>query len=252
MSVAAATSRLPGSFDRIVRARRLGGLRATPSVARRIRRSCLTLLAVYAVLWLTVNGGILLLSRFAAMQTHVAAQTGTLSTVGHLEPVDHHLWRSAAPSETQYRALRELGISTVVDLRQLDPGQVRTEADQLARFGLRSVVIPVPDGGIPAPGQIREFLDIVAHTRGQVLVHCGAGVGRTGTMVAAYLVVTGQANGRQAMMRSLSVGPPSIEQLAFEYDLRRGRAYAPPRLAVRVVSRIFDQPRLSFNSISRW
>jgi len=42
-------------------------------------------------------------------------------------------------------------------------------------------------------------------------------------MVAADLVATGHSNGRQAMMRMLFIGPPSIEQLAFEYDLGRGR-----------------------------
>ena len=64
-------------------------------------------------------------------------------------------------------------------------------------------------------------------------------------MVAAHLVETGQATGRQAMMRSLSVGPPSIEQLAFEDRLAAGHDPGrPPNLAIRVVSQIFDEPRL--------
>jgi len=49
-------------------------------------------------------------------------------------------------------------------------------------------------------------------------------------MVAADLVATGHSNGRQAMMRMLFIGSPSIEQLAFEYDLGRGRDYERPNL----------------------
>jgi hypothetical protein len=74
-------------------------------------------------------------------------------------------------------------------------------------------------------------------------------VGRSGTTVDAYLVATGQATGRQAMMRSQSVGPPTLEQLAFEFDLSRGGHYSPPDLPVRVVGRAFDEPRLLFNAV---
>jgi protein-tyrosine phosphatase len=141
-------------------------------------------------------------------------------------------------------------VTTVVDLRQLTAHARRAEVLQLDRLGLRSVSIPVPDGGIPSAGQVREFLDVVETTPGRVLVHCGAGVGRTGTMVSAYLVATGQADGRQAMMRSLSVGPPSLEQLAFEYDLGRGDDTGrPPDLALRMVSRVVDEPRLLINRL---
>ncbi|WP_406215152.1 hypothetical protein [Streptomyces canus] len=44
-----------------------------------------------------------------------------------------------------------------------------------------------------------------------MFVHCGAGVGRTGTMAAAYLVKTGEQS--SAVRRNLAVGPPSIEQI---------------------------------------
>jgi hypothetical protein len=47
-------------------------------------------------------------------------------------------------------------------------------------------------------------------------------------MVSAYLEATGQATGFQAMMRSLAIGPPSLEQLAFEYDMGQNDSYARP------------------------
>jgi hypothetical protein len=68
-------------------------------------------------------------------------------------------------------------------------------------------------------------------------------------MVAAYLVSTGQATGRQAMMRNLSVWPPTLEQLAFEFDPSKNRTVGQPNVVVRVLSRTFDEPRQLWNAV---
>jgi protein-tyrosine phosphatase len=209
--------------------------------------------ALYFALWVLVNGGILIANKVAAWRTETgASMPADLRTLPHLEAVDNHLWRAAAPSsDAQYLALRRTGVTTVVDLRQLTGPASHAEAVRLHRLGLKSVVIPVPDGGLPTASQVRTFLDVTKQSSGRVLVHCSAGVGRTGTMVAAYLVSTGQATGRQAMMRNLSVGPPTLEQLAFEFDLSKNQVVGQPNVIVRVLSRTFDEPRQLWNAIVR-
>ena len=160
--------------------------------------------------------------------------------VKNFAEVDDRLWRGAAPTEASYEALAANGVTTVVDLRAEDG--VETYDDLRARFGITRVHLPLRDGQAPTAEQVQQFLEVVGQSRGRAFVHCGAGVGRTGTMAAAYLVATGQATGRRAVERNLSVGPPSVEQLAFGVGLTRGevrRPWAP----VVALSRAIDGPR---------
>jgi protein-tyrosine phosphatase len=60
--------------------------------------------------------------------------------------------------------------------------------------GFSFLCLPVPDGGAPTFEQASEFVRFVdaRRTGGQaVAVHCEAGLGRTGTMVAVYLISQG-------------------------------------------------------------
>ncbi|MFD8377690.1 dual specificity protein phosphatase family protein [Streptomyces sp. NPDC059679] len=150
------------------------------------------------------------------------------------------LWRGSAPSPEGYRRLARLRFTTVVDLRAED-----LTARQLAlpeRAGLRVVRLPIRDGQTPEPGKVDRFLDVVRTAPGRVFVHCGAGVGRTGTMSAAYLVRTGEQTGPAAARRNLAVGPPSLEQIYYALTLTPDRAAQPP-LPVVALSRLIDAPR---------
>jgi protein-tyrosine phosphatase len=89
---------------------------------------------------------------------------------------------------------------------------------------------------------VERFLEIVKEAGGPVFVHCGAGVGRTGSITAAYLVRTGQASSQEAALRTLAVGPPSIEQIYYMLNGTRHASVQPPE-AVQMVSRILDAPR---------
>ncbi|GAB7107661.1 hypothetical protein JCM4814A_59750 [Streptomyces phaeofaciens JCM 4814] len=89
---------------------------------------------------------------------------------------------------------------------------------------------------------MQQLLDTVTAAPGKVFVHCGAGVGRTGTMAAAYLVKTGEQSSSSAVRRNLAVGPPSIEQIYYGLHLSRSEAEQPP-LPIVALSRLVDAPR---------
>ncbi|MDC0769429.1 protein-tyrosine phosphatase family protein [Streptomyces sp. HD] len=211
-------------------------------LSRRALRILIGLLISYLVLWAAGAGSILGLSYWAREETPAPAGTRTVQGVNHFQSVDGNgrLWRGSAPSPAGYRALAGMGITTVVDLRA-----EHMSAAQLAepgKAGLNVVRLPIRDGQTPAPKQVQRFLDVVSSSSGPVFVHCGAGVGRTGAVVAAYLVKTGEESPSTAVRRNLAVGPPSIEQIYYGLNLSPAKAEQPP-LPVVVLSRLVDAPR---------
>jgi hypothetical protein len=130
-------------------------------------------------------------------------------------------------------------VTTVVDLRAED--DIARDQAYGRRLGLRVVAMPIRDGQLPSSDQIAQFVNLVDESEGTVFVHCGAGVGRTGAMAAAYLVATDQAGRAEVLRRNLAVGPPSLEQLWFAATLD-GDADRPPAPIV-AASRVLDAPR---------
>ena len=212
---------------------------ATPALRRALARTRRVLaLGVLAVVAFLVIGNLVIVGAWK-WQSRAAAESGVqVAGVKNFEVVDAKVWRGAAPNEASYRDMAAQGVTTVVDLRA--ENDVTTDAELLDRLGLRLVSIPIRDGQAPTEDQVERFLDAVASSEGPVFVHCGAGVGRTGTMVAAYRVATG-SSASEAVRANLAIGPPSLEQVAFAASLD-GEVHRP-NAAVVAASRLLDAPR---------
>jgi protein tyrosine phosphatase (PTP) superfamily phosphohydrolase (DUF442 family) len=214
------------------------GRRTGRSWRRRAFRLALGVAAVLAV------GNICILAAHAVAQTAAGGSPidvpDDVAAIRNFEAVDAKLWRGGAPSTEDYRALAAAGVTTIVDLRA-EKG-LHDPSALLDELGVARVRIPMRDGQTPTHEQVQEFMALVEASEGAVYLHCGAGVGRTGTMAAVYSVSHG-SGGWSAMRENLVVGPPSLEQLAYAASRDAGEAPHRPNGAIVALSRTFDAPR---------
>ncbi len=124
---------------------------------------------------------------FAAMENgrpSTWARPVSVEGVPNLYKVSDSLYRSGQPENDGWKALKGLGIKTVINLRN-----DRSEQQEVTEAGLAYVVIPSRAEDVRKP-DVLKFLAIVSDPAGApYLVHCHHGADRTGLMVAVYRVV---------------------------------------------------------------
>jgi len=120
--------------------------------------------------------------------------------------------RPSNPRQTMEH-LQDHGIDVIVTLTERPLSEPLVE-----EFGIENHHIPIADFTAPSREQVEEFVNIVRSARSEnrkVVVHCHAGMGRTGTMVACYLVSVGRSSS-DAIAEVRRIRPGSIETYAQE------------------------------------
>jgi atypical dual specificity phosphatase len=96
------------------------------------------------------------------------------------------------------------------------------DAQALSRHGLECLHLPVDDLQAPTPKQFMQALEFIDAQRGRgrrVAVHCLMGQGRSGTILAAYLI-RAAASPEEAITRLRQLCPGAIGSPAQEHALR--------------------------------
>lgn len=106
------------------------------------------------------------------------------------------------------RFLADEGVDVLVSLTPTPVAE-----DSVREQGMRPEHIPVPDFTAPTPEQIDRFIELAAGAQAEglkVAVHCLAGHGRTGTVLATWFIHEGQT-AEQALATIRELRPGSVE-----------------------------------------
>jgi len=112
--------------------------------------------------------------------------------------------------------LADEGVTLVVTVNEYPPAE-----SALEKVGLDGAYWPVEDMHAPQMNQLLEYVEVLEERRANgepVAVHCTAGMGRTGTFLAAWLVWEGAA-AQDAIDEVRRVRPGSIESVAQEESI---------------------------------
>ena len=145
---------------------------------------------------------------------------GPIELAGGAEYRDHNGYRDFSP-QYYVECFKEMGVTTVIRLNEPHYDREAFEA-----HGIRHVDLEFDDCTAPPDGIVGRFFRAVDAAQGLVAVHCKAGLGRTGTLIALYLMRRYRFTAREAMgwlriMRPGSVIGDQQEYLcAVEEDVR--------------------------------
>lgn len=164
------------------------------------------------------------MNMFKSLESSAARIVGDAEDLVHvpLYPIKHYaeevtpnvLWRGSWPFNSQLTRFKQSGIVCVINLCE------ERNQDRAVRLaGMIPLNIPIRDNDIPELPQVRFFFEQLDMARFS-FVHCEAGVGRTGCMIAAYRVLRCGWTPEQALDEERKRGLSLPNQVDFIMQLK--------------------------------
>ncbi|MBC7909805.1 MAG: tyrosine-protein phosphatase [Pyrinomonadaceae bacterium] len=116
-----------------------------------------------------------------------AAQT-QYTELPNFYQINENLYRGAQPKSGGIEKLVELGIKTIINLRD-DDERALSEGREAQAAGLRYFNVPLARQARPTDAQVEQVLSLINAAENQpVFIHCKRGSDRTGTIIAVYRI----------------------------------------------------------------
>jgi atypical dual specificity phosphatase len=120
------------------------------------------------------------------------------------------------PDHDASELLRQAGITGILTLTE-------NPLPDAVREGFEYLHLGIADFTAPTLNQISHAVEFINFVKGPVAAHCFAGIGRTGTILAAYLVSEGtpsnEAVGKVRRLRPHSLETAAQEAVVYEYEI---------------------------------
>ena len=127
---------------------------------------------------------VLSFSILATAQTSPSPEAFPNIKIKNFGQMDERYYRGAQPQPGDYQALKDLGVNTIIDLRNDPTDYEKREAEAL---GMKYVNIPMSGWKYAKDTQVEEFMKLMNDpATGVVYAHCKAGKHRTGLTGAIY------------------------------------------------------------------
>jgi protein tyrosine/serine phosphatase len=144
-----------------------------------------------------------------------------------LVQVNPNLYRGGQPKEGGIDLLKQMGIKTIINLRDSDE-QSKSEEGEAKALGMKYFNIPLPNFDRPDNKIVSEILSLITSAENQpVFVHCRRGSDRTGTIIALYRIDydgwTGDLAKAEAKRNGMGFWQYKMKDYISDYYTRRAR-----------------------------
>jgi atypical dual specificity phosphatase len=124
----------------------------------------------------------------------------------------HKPGMSPSNLKNDLKILKQKGITQILSMSDM-----KLDEKVLKEENMKNVYFSVKDYYPPSQEQMLEMVSLVNENEGATVIHCNAGQGRTGTMLAAYLICK-----LISFLTRPAQGTPAEEAIAKLRNLRKG------------------------------
>jgi uncharacterized protein (TIGR01244 family) len=147
-----------------------------------------------------------------------AAGAASFDGVPNFQKVNDRVYRGGQPTSGGFKNLAQLGIRTVIDLREPGEHSQPEEQSWVTSSGMSYMSVPLKGLSAPPDVSVSKILAILNDpTTGPVFVHCRKGADRTGTIIACYRITHDHWENRKALQEARGYGMNVFERAMMHY-----------------------------------